>query len=301
MTAARCLHTRSTDAPQKKEEHIGADDWAVVDAVVRRSGTSFYWAIRMLPPEKRRAMFAIYAFCRDVDDIADEPAELSLKLKRLQDWRTEIDRAYHGTPQNAIARALVAPINRFDLKEADFLAIIDGMEMDAVPRLRIADSDELALYCDRVACAVGRLSNAVFGAEKADSDRLAATLGTALQLTNILRDLGEDALRDRLYLPADMLHAIGVHETHDAVATLEHPDLPRVCDRLAEKAHGLFLEATEILANSDRRRMRAARIMLEVYRRTFDRLIARGWKNWAEPVSISKAEKLWVAVRYGLI
>lgn len=274
----------------------------LAETVVRSSGTSFYWAMRLLPLEKRRAMFAVYAFCRDVDDIADEPAPAASKLARLQAWRMDINSVFRGMPRTPLARALVDPVRAHDLQESDFLAVIDGMEMDAAPRVRIRDDAELALYCDRVACAVGRLSTAVFGADREAGRRLAAALGTALQLTNILRDIDEDARRDRLYLPAERLRAAGVDAGDSLAAVLAHPGTARVCDRLADVAVERFAEAKAVLAECDKRAMRPARVMMEVYRRTLDRLIARGgWSDGARRISVSKPEKLWIAVRYGLL
>lgn len=279
-----------------------AADLDAVETVVRSSGTSFYWAIRLLPLQKRRAMFAVYAFCRDVDDIADEPAPAESKLARLRTWRADIDAVFRGMPRTPLARALVDPVRAHDLQESDFLAVIDGMEMDAAPRVRLRDDAELALYCDRVACAVGRLSAAVFGADREAGRRLAAALGSALQLTNILRDIDEDARRDRLYLPAERLCAAGVDAGGSLAAVLAHPGTAHVCDRLAGLAVERFAEAKAVLAECDARAMRPARVMMEVYRRTLDRLIARGgWSDGARGVSVSKPEKLWIAVRYGLL
>jgi phytoene synthase len=282
-------------------EVIADGDLDHVESVVRRSGTSFYWAMRILPEEKRRAMFAVYAFCREVDDIADDPGEVPAKLIALGQWRDEIERLYDRAPRLPISRALLAPVQRFGLRKTDFLAVIDGMEMDSADRLRIADMDELILYCDRVACAVGRLSNRVFGVDEPTGDRLARALGQALQLTNILRDLDEDARRDRLYLPEDMLRARGILGTEDACKVLREPAIVEVCERIAEIARNRFAEAAAVLAECDRRDTRPAMIMMQVYRRTLRRLMFRGWRRWAEPVSVSPAEKLWVALRYGMI
>jgi phytoene synthase len=272
-----------------------------IEEVVRRSGTSFYWAMRFLPPEKRRAMFAVYAFCREVDDIADEPGPIDDKRRALQQWREEIDRLYAGRAAQPVSLALQDPVERFALRHEDFLAVIDGMEMDAAPRIRIADVPELHLYCDRVACAVGRLSVRIFGVPEPFGDQLSAALGEALQLTNILRDLKEDAARDRLYLPEDLLRAHGIVETADAETTLRHPDVMEICEKIASLALRRFNEAASVASQCDRKRVRPAVIMMQVYRRTFDRLAGRGWRRWAEPVSVSRAEKLWVALRYGFV
>ncbi len=280
---------------------VGPDDWAQVEAAVRASGTSFYWAMRLLPAEKRRAMFAVYAFCREVDDIADEPGELDEKTRRLELWRDAIAALYAGRPVGLLPRALAEPIRGFALRQADFLAIIDGMKMDAAERVRIVDRDELVLYCDRVACAVGRLSTRIFGMDAETGERLAFSLGQALQLTNILRDLVEDAERDRLYLPADLLAAIGCVDTEVATDVLRHRRLPEVCEVIASRARARFAEARDIVARCDRRQIRPAVVMMEVYGRLFRRLTARGWQRWAEPVAVPSSEKLWIALRYGFL
>lgn len=275
--------------------------WPDVEAAVRASGTSFYWAMRLLPAEKRRAMFAVYAFCREVDDIADEPGEVDEKKRRLWAWREAIDALYGGVVTLPLTGALAGPVRSHGLQRADFHAIIDGMEMDAAERVRIADRAELALYCDRVACAVGRLSSRIFGLDAETGGRLAFSLGQALQLTNILRDLSEDAERDRLYLPADLLAAAGIADTGDVNFVLRQRGTADVCESVAEMARQRFAEAREIIAGCDRRQVRPAAVMMEVYQRTYRRLVARGWQRWAEPVSVPKAEKLWIAVRHGLL
>jgi presqualene diphosphate synthase len=268
-----------------------------VEQVVRQSGSSFYWAMRFLPLEKRQAMFAVYAFCRQVDDIADEPGQIAAKQQALGGWRQEIERLYDGMAEWPVAAALLRPVERFDLRKEDFLAVIDGMEMDAAHSIRIADMEELHRYCDRVACAVGRLSVRVFGVPQPTGDALASALGQALQLTNILRDLKEDARRDRLYLPAALLRSRGVAVGSDAEAVLRHSAIIGACEQLSGLAARRFEEAASLSAVCDRRQIRPAVIMMEVYRRTLERLNGRGWGRWAEPVSVSSAEKLWVALR----
>lgn len=297
--------TASMDAAWGKKGEArrngGAHPWAEIEAAVRASGTSFYWAMRLLPAEKRRAMFAVYAFCREVDDIADEPGEVEDKRRELWAWRQAIDALYGGAADLPLTRALAEPVRNHGLQRADFHAIIDGMAMDAAERVRIADLAELALYCDRVACAVGRLSSRIFGLDADTGGRLAFSLGQALQLTNILRDLSEDAERDRLYLPADLLASAGVADTEDAGFVLRQRGVIQVCETIAEMARQRFAEAREIIAGCDRRQVRPAAVMMEVYQRTYRRLVARGWQRWAEPVTVPKAEKLWIAVRHGLL
>lgn len=270
-----------------------------VDTVVRASGTSFYWAMRFLPEEKRRAMFAVYAFCREVDDIADEPAPLSEKTQGLRNWREEIDRLYDSRPEHPIAVALRAPVETFGMHRRDFLAVVDGMEMDAGETLEIADMAELEVYCDRVACAVGRLSCRVFGVEEARGDRVANALGQALQLTNILRDIAEDADRGRLYLPRELLNRHGITDLAPT-AVVASPKLADAAQEIAGLAGRRFVEARTELAHCDAKAMRPAIMMMEVYQRIYERLMARGWDKVLEPVGLNKLEKLWLAVRYGI-
>jgi len=194
-----------------------------VRTVVAGSGTSFYWGMRLLPPPKREAMFAIYAFCREVDDIADSDAPPDTKQGLLAGWRAEIEALYAGRPSRPTSLALAVPIERFDLPRAEFDAMIDGMEMDATAALRAPPMAQLERYCRCVAGAVGVLSVHVFGARAPDRVAGAVALGEALQLTNILRDVAEDALRGRVYLPEEDLKRFGV-----SAASLRHGHAERV-------------------------------------------------------------------------
>ena len=271
---------------------------AYTEAIVRHSGTSFFWAMRRLPEEKRRAMFAVYAFCRVVDDIADNPGENDSKVAQLGQWRGEIERLFADAPRHPVARALVQPIENFHLRKQDFHAVIDGMEMDAGNRVRISDMAELELYCDRVACAVGRLSNRVFGISDDIGDKLATSLGLALQFTNILRDISEDARIDRLYLPADVLVAHDI-DPHDALSVITHPRLSEVCDLLALIAERRFQESRQLIALCDAAAIRPAVMMMEVYHRVLDKMLQNKWRNPTRLIKLSKMEKIWVLLRYG--
>jgi len=267
--------------------------------IVRRSGTSFYWAMRVLPPKKRHAMFGIYAFSREVDDIADGSEPIEVKKTQLGLWRGELERLYGEHPRHPVMQALAGAIDTFELRKEDFHAIIDGMEMDAHDRVRLADMDELNLYCDRVACAVGRLSNCVFGIDGDRGRDLAFSLGQALQLTNILRDIAEDAERDRLYIPQDLLTA---HDVADGELSdiLESDGFARACEVIAGIAANRFEQAETIMASLEREKIRPARMMKEVYRRVLDNLMRRGWRNLSFPVGLSKPLKLWIVFRFGL-
>ncbi len=275
----------------------GARLAAAIEAKVKGAGSSFYWAMRLLSPEKRAAIYAIYAFCREVDDIADEPAPMEDKRARLDVWRKEIDAVYGGAPDSEIGLALAKYVPAYDFAKADFLAVIDGMETDAAEALQLANAEALALYCDRVACAVGRLSIRVFGLDTATGDQLAKALGEALQITNILRDVAEDAARGRVYLPADLLNRHGIQNVAPA-ELIRHPGIEAVCLELAETTATRYREASEILSGCDRKTVRPARIMMHVYRAIFKKLRQRGWRRLDEPVSISKLRKV-LAVIFG--
>src|SRR5437870_1018357 len=247
--------------------------------------------MRVLPRAQREAMFEIYSFCRQVDDIADSSAPCSERREQLQRWRADIDALYAGRPVPR-TRGLVAPVRDFGLRREDFHAVIDGMEMDVLEDIRAPDEATLDTYCNRVASAVGRLSVRVFGMEEQDGVALAHHLGRALQLTNILRDLDEDAAFGRLYLPAEALRAAGIAATEPA-AVLSHPALGKVCTHVAERARAYFAEADTIMAQSPRRAVRAPRIMAEAYRLILDSLTARGWAHPRRPVHVPKARLAW--------
>jgi phytoene synthase len=245
-------------------------------------------------------MYAIYAFCREVDDIADNEAPDAEKRVALDEWRREIDRIFAGTSSLPLGRVLAEDVARFHLRREDFLAIIDGMEMDARETIQAPSLAALDLYCDRVASAVGRLSVRAFGVDTPPADRVAHHLGRALQLTNILRDLAEDAERDRLYLPREYLLAAGITATTpDEV--LRHHNLAVACDKLAHRAENHFREARTAMAQCPRRAMRPARAMGAVYHAQLMRLRQRGWSRLDEPIKLPKSIKLWLALRHGLI
>lgn len=273
-------------------------DLDAVAAVVRGAGSSFYRGMRVLPPDRRHAMYAIYAFCRLVDDIADEDGDLAEKRRRLAEWRARIAGLYRGEADTAVARVLRAATARFTLRQEDFVAVIDGMETDCAAPVIAPNLAALDLYCDRVAAAVGRLSVRVFGDTSPAADRVAYALGRALQLTNILRDVAEDAARGRLYLPREWLDAANV--PHDPAAALAAPGLPAVCARVARAAHEQFHAAEAAMSACDRRAMRPARMMAATYAAILARLERRGWRRLNEPVSLPKMRKVWLALRYGV-
>jgi phytoene synthase len=269
-----------------------------VEAIVRAAGTSFYRGMRVLPPDRRHAMYAIYAFCRLVDDIADEDAPFAAKLPALTAWRERVAGLYQGQSDGPVTRILVAAVQRFGLREQDFLAVIDGMQMDAETTIVAPDLATLDLYCDRVAAAVGRLSVRAFGDASPAADQVAYSLGRALQLTNILRDLQEDAERGRLYLPREWLNEAGV--LHDPAAALRASGLRQVCARVAALAHQHFRAAADAMRRCDARAMKPARLMGATYAAILSRLERRGWSPPHDRVSLPAWQKLWLALRYGL-
>ena len=284
----------------RSETLFDAEASKYVEDVVRRAGTSFYWAMRRLPKNKRRAMYAIYAFCREVDDLADEAGAEEEKIAGLGQWRGEIEQLYGDRPRNLVTRALMGPVEDFGLGKDDFRAVIDGMEMDAQARIRISNMDELTLYCDRVACAVGRLSVRVFGLNVETGLALAFSQGQALQLTNILRDIDEDARNDRLYVPRDLLVSYGITD-ENLGSILKHPAFEKVCETLADVAANHFDKADELAVGCEREKIRPAIMMMEIYRRLYLRLKQRGWRDLSHPVDLGKLHKLWVAFRYGVL
>jgi phytoene synthase len=266
---------------------------------VEAAGTSFYWAMRLLPRSRREGMYAIYAFCREVDDIADDIAPPAEKREALADWHREIDALYAGHPSRLVARALAEPLERYRLRREDFHAVIDGMEMDAAENICAPDLATLDLYCGRVAGAVGHLSVHVFGDAGEAAHSVADHLGRALQLTNILRDLDEDARRGRLYLPREILERHGI--SREPLAALRHPALPAVCSELAALALAHFEKADEAMARCSRRAMRPAAVMGAFYRAMLEALRREGWRDPSRRIGLSKPHKLWLVLRHGLI
>ena len=264
------------------------------------AGSSFYAAMKVMPPGERAGMFAIYAFCRAVDDIADDlVGERPERAAALDAWRADLDGLYAGGDPGQ-ASFLVQAVADFKLEKADFLAVIDGMAMDVAGDIVGPDAATLDLYCDRVASAVGRLSVKVFGMETAAGIELSHHLGRALQLTNILRDIDEDAGIGRLYLPREALQAAGVSTT-DPVAAIADPRIDGVCRLVAAQALGHYASADRVMAAARQGQLRAPRLMGAVYGRILKRMQVEGWIPPRRRVSLGKVEKLWVLARYGLM
>ena len=269
------------------------------DLEAKVSGSSFYTALRILPKRERDAMFAIYGFCREVDDIADEPGRSPPEqIAALDGWRADVHALYSGeTRPNT--RSLTGPVADFHLAQDDFQAVIDGMAMDVGPPIRAPDFHTFDLYCDRVASAVGRLSVRVFGMEEHHGRQLAHHLGRALQFTNVLRDLDEDAAMGRLYLPADALDAAGI-ESRDPVQVIADPRIDVACRWLAARAREHYRKADFLMKSGVKGRLRAPRLMSAVYGAILRGMERVGWAAPRARVSLGKGYLIWLAVRHGL-
>jgi presqualene diphosphate synthase len=270
---------------------------APVSSVAR---SSFYLAMRILASKQRQAMYQVYAFCRAVDDIADDGGPRSERLERLDRWRADIGHLFAGNSQTELAKGLVATVQSFDLRQEDFLSVIDGMEMDVVRDSHAPGWETLDLYCDRVASAVGRLSVRIFGIEDEKGRLLSHHLGRALQMTNILRDIDEDAGLGRLYLPKEALAEAGIDD-RDISKVLANPALGVACATVAVRAQKHFDEADAVMARCSRDSVRSPRVMASVYRALLDRLVARGWTAPRLEVPPSKLQFLWAVMRHGIV
>ena len=268
--------------------------------IVAQSGTSFAAGMRVLPKSRRDGMYAVYAFCREVDDIADEGGTPEEKLAGLAAWREELDRLFSGVPTYPTGFALMDPIREFNLPKEEFLLVIEGMEMDAREPIVAPPMTVLLDYCRRVAGAVGLLSIRIFGAQPDHkSTEFALALADALQLTNILRDVTEDAAMGRIYLPRDLLDKHGV-VARDAATLLEEPGLGAVCEDLAKTARKRFSRARAALDGADLSVMRPALLMMGIYERTLNRLEERGWEHACIPIKLGKFEKLYTVLRWAV-
>jgi presqualene diphosphate synthase len=268
-------------------------------AANRAGGSSFYLAMRILNREKREAIFEVYSFCRAVDDIADDDMPHPQRLALLSVWRQNIDALYSGNVPTGL-EPLAKAISRFGLRKEDFLAVIDGVEMDARADIQGPGLKELDLYCDRVASAVGRLCVRIFGMSDTDGISLAHHLGRALQLTNILRDIDEDAAVGRLYLPREALELAGIEST-DPNLVASHPQLGAACAFVVERARGHFTKANEIMSGCPRRVVRAPKIMGAVYREMLEGMVSRGWAPPRSRVRFNKPYLLWIALRHAFV
>lgn len=258
-----------------------------------QSGSSFYYSFLFLPEERRRAVTALYAFCREVDDVVDDCSDVATAHATLAWWRQELAAAYHGAPQHPVARALAEVAPRFNLAEARLNEIIDGMQMD-LELNRYPGFEALRLYCHRVAGVVGLLSAEIFGYQDRRTLEYAADLGMAFQLTNIIRDVGEDARRNRIYLPLDEIERHGV-SVADIIQSRETGNFRRLMAFQIERALGYYREAFVKLPAVDRRTQRAGIIMAAIYRTLLDEIRRDGCRVLTRRVSLTPLRKLWIA------
>ncbi len=267
----------------------GGSPQQVVDRITGQAKSSFSLGMKLLSRPRREAMRSVYAFCRVVDDIADGPLPAEVKRAMLADWRAEIDRLYEGRPRSAIGRALAAPVARYDLPKAEFLMMIEGMEMDAIGPIVAPPLRELSRYNRRVAGSVGLLSMRIFGAWRGDPSHLfALALADALQLTNILRDVEEDAAIGRIYLPREALERAGV--APDCATIGDDPRLHVVRAEVGQLARAAFDRARGAIPRHPRLRLAPALAMLGVYEGYLDRMEALVFR-FRGPLEMTRGEK----------
>ena len=264
-----------------------------------KSGSSFYYSFLYLPSEKRRAITALYAFCREVDDIVDECTEESVARMKLAWWRQEITSVYSAEqgkkPSHPVAKSLVAVIKTINLSASQLIEIIDGMEMD-LDCNRYADFSTLKLYCHHVAGVVGQLSAEIFGYQDPKTLEYAHNLGLAFQLTNIIRDVGEDARRDRIYLPEDELAQFGV-SSEDILHSRESDNFRQLMEFQIERAENYYTQAFAALPAEDRKNQRPGFIMAAIYRALLEEIKDDACQVMRQRVSLTPIRKLWIGWR----
>ncbi len=279
-----------TDAKKMTDPHQYCQDKAAA------SGSSFYYSFMFLPGERRQAITALYAFCREVDDIADECSDPNIARTKLAWWRAEIINLYAGRPQHPVTQALAPAVTAFGLNEEYFHEIIDGMEMD-VEQNRYADFKELQLYCYRVASVVGLLSVSIFGYSDRKTLKYAHDLGLAFQLTNIIRDVGEDARRNRIYLPQDELARFQVTE-HDILHGHENMQIRSLLEFQIERAQDFYQRAYAELPVADRKAQRPGLMMAAIYQALLQEIKSGNCEIVLnQRISLTPLRKLWLAWR----
>jgi len=261
----------------------------------KKSGSSFYYSFRFLSKDKRRAITALYAFCREVDDVVDECSDANVARVTLNWWRNEVAAVYEGKPQHPVTQALASIVKKYNMSQEHLLEIIDGMEMD-LEQARYADFKSLQLYCYRVASVVGLLTVEIFGYTDRQTLKYAHDLGIAFQLTNIIRDVGEDARRNRIYLPLDELQQFGVTEA-DILNSRETESFQKLMAFQIERAQRFYQQALEHLPAVDRKAQRTGLIMAAIYQATLNEVIASGCHVLKERVSLTSSYKIWLALK----
>jgi phytoene synthase len=258
-----------------------------------KSGSSFYYSFMFLPAQRRQAITALYAFCREVDDAVDDIADPVVAAKTLAWWREEIERTFNGKATHPVGLALQTALQHFELHQEYFLEIIDGMEMDLYPQTYPAFK-HLALYCHRVASVVGLLAAEIFGYDNRKTLKYAEKLGLAFQMTNIIRDVREDAERGRIYLPEEDLDRFQV-KAEDILACKQTPELTHLLKFEADRAREFYREAMALLPQEDRFNQRTGLIMSAIYEATLDELEHDGFRVMQQRISLTPLRKLWLA------
>ena len=259
------------------------------------SGSSFYYSFLFLPPNRRRAITALYAFCREVDDVVDECSDPQIAANKLAWWRQELDRLYAGQPQHPVTQALKAVLPEFSLPQEQLLEIIDGMEMD-LQQTRYLDFKALSLYCYRVASVVGLLAAEIFGFTDRQTQKYAHDLGMAFQLTNIIRDVGEDARRGRVYLPLDELKRFDV-PVADILGARYSENFRKLMEFQIERAEHYYAQAMAQLPAVDRKTQRPGLVMAAIYRTVLEEIKRDGCQVLSQRTSLTPLRKLWIAWR----
>ena len=270
---------------------MSPDDYCQQKTVA--SGSSFYYSFLFLPPPRRQAITALYAFCREVDDVVDESLDPAMARAKLAWWRTEIGALYSGQPSHPVTQALAISLKQFSLPQEQLHEIIDGMEMD-LDQSRYADFRELHLYCYRVASVVGLLAAEIFGYSDRRTLKYAHDLGLAFQLTNIIRDVGEDARRGRIYLPQDELERFGVTET-DLLQARYTENFRQLMEFQIQRAQSMYEQAFAQLPVTDRKSQRAGLIMAAIYRTTLNEIVRDGCRVLDRRISLTPLRKIWLA------
>ena len=258
-----------------------------------QSGSSFYYSFLFLEPLRRQAITALYAFCREVDDVVDECPDASLSRAQLDWWRGEVQAMFKGHPSHPVTKALTTSLKSFSLPQEQLLEIIDGMEMD-LDNTRYADFKALHLYCYRVASVVGLLAAEIFGYKDRQTLKYAHDLGLAFQLTNIIRDVGEDARRGRIYLPQDELARFGVTES-DLLNANYSESFRRLMQFQVERAQATYQQAFAQLPAADRKAQRAGLVMAAIYRATLNEIVHDDFRVLDQRISLPPLRKLWLA------
>jgi len=263
-----------------------------------RSGSSFHYSFRLLDPRRRAAITALYAFCREVDDAVDEVSDPDIARVKLAWWRTEVDALFKGSPRHPVTTALLPVVRHYTITEDQLQTVIDGMQMD-LETLRYLDFAALELYCHRVAGVVGLMSAEIFGYADAATRGYARDLGIAFQLTNIIRDVGEDARRGRIYLPQDDLARFGVASS-DVLRARGSPEFANLMAFEVERARSWYDRALAQLPAADRRAQRAGLAMAAIYRTLLDEIARDGYRVLDRRIALTPLRKLWIATRAAL-